>query len=102
MGLIMISVIKGIDLDINNLIFIALNAPVLLFVYAFEKFFGEGNFARITSRGKYQVGYREFHLESGKNAVSVYYPCDEDAFVEDGPGVPYLRYDRYIEEAYKA
>jgi hypothetical protein len=75
---------------------------VLIFVYGFEQLFGEGNFSRVTTRGKYQVGYREFHLEAGKNAVSVYYPCDEDAVVEDGPGVPYLRYDRYIEEAYKA
>ena len=36
MGLILIAVIKGIELDGSNLMFIILNAPVLLFVYAFE------------------------------------------------------------------
>ena len=39
--------------------------------------YGNGDFRRVKLSGKFGIGFTNFHLK-GKNAVTVYYPVDQD------------------------
>ena len=42
--------------------------------------YGDGDLTSVQTRGKFKVGFREFHTKECSNAVSVFYPMDKEVF----------------------
>ena len=60
----------------SNHILIALNFLGLVLSLAIFHHYGEADFSKFHTKGSFNVGFKEFHVEETKCAVSVFYPMD--------------------------
>ena len=64
--------------------------------------YGDGDLSKCKTRGIFKVGFKEFHTKQYSNAVSVFYPMDQDVFDSKKPyekekfWLSYKKADKYI------
>jgi hypothetical protein len=75
-----------------------LNVLGLLISLVLLNLYGDGDFKKIVPRGKYFVGFKEFHVQKTQCAVSVYYPMDKDDYDKKNFKfwLDYRKNDRFI------